>query len=172
MRMDFARQVSSSAVARAMSAGSNIEFIQALPIGRRTVAIACDGDAFAPPGEAEALGGRGLDGDATDVEASDLRDRLADDVAMRADLRRLADDRRVEMGDQPAAGGDARDSIFQEDVGRSAFPAHVRGRKVRADVAIGDGAENGVGEGVQQHVGVGMADSAASWAMRTPPSQM
>ena len=43
---------------------------------------------------------------------------------------------------------------------------------MRADVAVGDGAEHGVGDRVQQHVGVGMADQRRDRAATlTPPSQ-
>ena len=46
----------------------------------------------------------------------------------------------------------------EEAVGRGALPSRVAGREVVADVALADGAEQGVGQGVQAGVGVRMAD--------------
>lgn len=45
----------------------------------------------------------------------------------------------------------------EEDGGIGVFPARVAGRKETADVAGGDGAEQGVGDGVQEHVAVGVS---------------
>ena len=80
---------------------------------------------------------------------------------MRADLGPLAYDRHVDMQHAPAARGDQRCRMAQELIRRRAFPAHVARREVLADVAGADRAEQGVGDGVERHVGVGMADQPA-----------
>src|SRR6202035_5187469 len=49
------------------------------------------GDAFLASGKAEPLAGGRLDGDARDIDAGDLCNAGAHDVAQRADLRTLAD---------------------------------------------------------------------------------
>ena len=40
------------------------------------------------------------------------------------------------------------------------FPARIAGREEAADIAGGDGAQQRVGNGVQQHVAVGVAGQA------------
>ena len=79
-------------------------------------------------------------------------------VAMRPDPRRLAHDGEIEMRDAAAARGDALDREGEEAVGRGAAPLRIAGRKMRADVAVGQRAEDGVGQRMQRDVGVGMAD--------------
>ena len=76
---------------------------------------------------------------------------------MRPDLRPLADHRAVDMGDHAAAGSHAVCGIGQEDPGIRALPLRIGRREMRADVAVRQRAEDGVGNGVHQHVGVGMA---------------
>src|SRR5207237_10251292 len=60
------------------------------------------GDAFAPAGEAEALGGGGLDGDAGLVEPQDLGDAPSHGVAMGCDLGSLAENGDVDIADAAA----------------------------------------------------------------------
>ena len=77
--------------------------------GRRTVATACAGDAFAAAGEAELLGRRRLDADPRACRCARISAMRAHHrVAMRADLRPLADHRHIDMGDA-AAGARRRD---------------------------------------------------------------
>ena len=57
------------------------------------------GDAFAAADEAEAFIGRRLDSDASDIDAADFGDALPHGLAMRTDLRRLADQREVDVAD-------------------------------------------------------------------------
>ena len=53
--------------------------------------------------------------------------------------------------------GIGRDGVAQEPIRRGSFPLHVGGRKVRADVAVADRGEQGVGEGVEHDIRVRMA---------------
>src|ERR1700689_3811174 len=65
------------------------------------------GDAFFAAGKSEPLAGGRLHGDAGDIHAGDLGDPRPHDVAQRPDFRALADQRHLEVGDTPAARGDA-----------------------------------------------------------------
>ena len=91
------------------------------------------------------------------VEAGDLGDPRPHRLPVRADLGRFADQRRVEMDDDAAARPDALGRVGEKDVRRRALPLRVRGREMRADVALGQRAVDRVGERVQGDVGVGMA---------------
>ena len=95
-----------------------------------------------------------------DVDAGDLGDARAHGVAMRADARRLADDVDVEMGDAAAARAHALDREGEEAIGGGAAPLRIARRKVHADVAVGERAQDGVDQRMQHHVGVGMPGQA------------
>ncbi len=123
------------------------------PHGRRRET----GDAFAAPGKAELLARRRLDRDAADIEAGDLGDTAAHRLAVRADLRRFADERRVEMDDRAAARTHTFGRMGEEHLRRRALPLRVRRREMLADVALGERAIDRVGKRVQADVGVGMA---------------
>ena len=82
-------------------------------------------------------------------------------VAMRIDLRGLAHDRDIEMAHHAAALLHALDREGEEAVGRGAAPFLVARRKMHADIAVGERAEDRVGERMQRHVGVGMAGELA-----------
>ena len=77
---------------------------------------------------------------------------------MRADFGLFADDGEIEVRDAAAARRYALDCETQEFVGRCTLPLRITRRKVRADIAIGQRAENGVDQRMQPNVGVGMAD--------------
>ena len=94
------------------------------------------------------------------VDAGDLGDARAHLVAMRTDLRRLADERHVEIDDPPAFLAHAAHGVGKEAVGRRALPFRIGGREVLADVAVADGAEQRIGQRVQPDVGVRVADEA------------
>ena len=117
-------------------------------------------DPFGAAGEAELLAGRRLDRDPAGVDAGDLGDPGAHRLAVRPDLRRFADQRRVEMDDGAAARPHPLRRVGEKDLRRRALPLRVGGREVLADVAIGEGAVERVGERVERDVGVGMAAEA------------
>ena len=58
---------------------------------------------------------------------------------------------------RPPSGGNARCGIGEEDARGGAAPGRIARREVLADVAVADGAEQRVGEGMQPDVGVGVA---------------
>lgn len=79
---------------------------------------------------------------------------------MRADLRGLADDGQVEEVDPPAALADPR-GCKGEELGRCrAAPLRIARREMRADIAVGERAEQGIGQGVERDVAIGMGDDA------------
>ena len=116
---------------------------------------------FAAPGEAELLAGGRLHADTRRRDAGDLGDARAHGVAVRADPRRLADDRDIEMRDASAARLHALDRKVEEAVRGGAAPLRIARRKVHADVAVGERAEDRVDQRMQHDVGVGMARDAA-----------
>jgi hypothetical protein len=79
-----------------------------------------------------------------------------DRLSMRPDLRRLADHRQVGMIDPPAARVHQRNRMLDEAGRCRAAPLRVAGREMRADIAFADRAQDGVGQGVEQHVRVAM----------------
>src|SRR5438477_6159993 len=104
---------------------------------------------FFAAGEAEALAGRRLDGDARHRHAGNVGDASAHRVAMRTYFGSLADQRHFEIGNAAAALADTAHGIFKKAVGGSAFPLRIGRRKMHADVAVGKSAEHGIDEGMQ-----------------------
>ena len=91
------------------------------------------------------------------IEVEQLGDAPAHGVAVRGDLRGLAEHGDVDVADRAAACAYKSNGLAQEDGGGGALPARVRVGEMLADVARADGAEQRVGERVQGDVGVGMA---------------
>src|SRR5258705_8703273 len=120
------------------------------------------GDAFLAAGKAETFAGRRLDRNARDVQPRNLGNARAHGIAQRTNFRTLADHRDFEIGDPAAARGYAVDGVFQELVGRGALPLRIARRKVRTDIAVRQRAEDGVDQGMQADVAVGMGEKAAS----------
>jgi hypothetical protein len=83
---------------------------------------------------------------------------VVDRLAMGTDRRALADHGRVDVDDAAVeAGDDASQQLDRVGVA----PALVVGREVRADVACAGGAEDRVGDGVGEDVGVRVPDEPA-----------
>lgn len=110
---------------------------------------------------ASAFGSFGFEADAIFVDAAEFGDSRADGGAVRADLGRGQDQRGIEIDEGVAFGGDALEGFFKKDGGVGAFPLRVGGREERADVWGGNGSEEGVGDGVEEDVSVGVASEAA-----------
>jgi hypothetical protein len=117
------------------------------------------GDALAAAGEAQGLlGGRRLHADPVERQVQQFGQAGAHRLAVRLHLRGLADQGDVDIDHPAAAGPHPLERMGQEPVRGRALPLRVGGREVVADVAVADRAEQGVGQGVQADVGVGMAD--------------
>ena len=93
--------------------------------------------------------------------AGDRRNARAHGVAVRSNARRLAHNGHVEMRDHAGARAHALAGEGEKALGRGAAPLRIARRKVRADVAVGKRAEDGVDERVQRDVGVGMSGEPA-----------
>jgi hypothetical protein len=74
---------------------------------------------------------------------------------VRRDLRRLRDDRRVEVADHPSPRGDDAHHVSQELAAVDVLPARIGVGEMRAEVAERERAEQRVADGVQQGVGIG-----------------
>jgi len=84
----------------------------------------------------------------------------ANGVSDRFEFGSLGDDGAVEIDDAEAGVVDASDG-FAEEVGRvAAVVGGVVVGEQLADVALGDGAEQRVGDGVEEDVAVGMGDGS------------
>ena len=125
--------------------------------GSRTVAVARHAIPSPRPVKPSRFGRRRLDRDAADVNAGDLGDAGAHRLAMRTDLGRLADERRVEMDDEASARAHPLRRMRKEKMRSRAFPSGIGGREMGADVALGERAVDRVGERMQRHVRVRMA---------------
>ena len=89
------------------------------------------------------------------------RDVRAHGRDVRRELRRLRDDRGIDVADLVAARVDQRRNVAQEHAAVGALPPRVGVRKVRTDVAQRERAQQRVADRVQQHVGVGMPGEPA-----------
>ena len=65
----------------------------------------------------------------------------------------------------------ALDRKGKETVGGGAAPLLIAGRKMHADVAVSERAEDRVDQRMQGHVGVGMTVTLRACGIRTPPSK-
>ena len=117
-------------------------------------------DTFPPAGKSQPLGCRRLHGDTRFREAGDFRETGADRIAMGRQLRCLADEGRIDMGDLAAARPHAANGMAQENVRRRAFPRRVGRWKVEAYVGFRQGTVERVGNRMQEDIGIGMADEA------------
>lgn len=70
----------------------------------------------------------------------------------------------IKVRDRVASVGDSSQSLPQENRRVGALPFRVRGWEKRANIRRGDGAEQGIGNGVEENVSVGVA--AESSGMR------
>src|SRR3546814_11708081 len=76
---------------------------------------------------------------------------------MRANFRRFGNDGQVDMVDPPAARRDAFAGEGEEAVRRRAAPLRIARREMVADVAVGKGAEDRVGQRLKRDIGIAMA---------------
>src|SRR5215211_6133742 len=116
------------------------------------------GDALFAAGEAEPFAGGRFHGNARNVYAADLGDFRAHRIAQRADLWPLADQRHLEIADAPAACGNALNGVFQKAVGGGALPLRIARREMRADITVGERAEDRIDQRMQAHIAVGMGE--------------
>jgi len=77
---------------------------------------------------------------------------------MGGQLGLLGDQRRIDIDRPPAALGQQRHGAPQQDAAVGALVARVGIGKMAADIAQRHGAEQGIGDRVQQRIGVGMPE--------------
>jgi hypothetical protein len=80
---------------------------------------------------------------------------------VRRDTRRLAYNRHVEMGDDAGACAHTLAGESEKALGRRAAPLRIARRKVHADVAVSERAEDGIDQRMQRNVGIGMSGEPA-----------
>src|SRR5262245_25016427 len=115
----------------------------------------CIGDnAFTSAGEAELFAGRCLHSDALCVEARDPCDVRAHCVAVRRYAWELTDNREIEMRNKATTCPHPIDRENKEPVGRRAAPLRIGWRKMRANIAVGERAEDGIGKCMERNVGI------------------
>jgi len=108
----------------------------------------------------EAFGGLALDADVVDVDAEEVGDALAHLSRERDDLGAVHDEDAVDVDDLEADEGDFFERGFEENGGVGALPLGVGGGEEGADVSGGYGSEEGVGDGVEEEIAVGVAGEA------------
>ena len=75
---------------------------------------------------------------------------------MGADLGRLADQGKVDIGDGITGRAHEADHVFEKLPRTRAAPLRIAGREVSADIPVPDRAKHGVGDGVERNISVGM----------------
>ena len=75
------------------------------------------------------------------------------------------------VDDAAAFAAPAPTACGQKAVGGGAAPLRIAGREMHADIAVREGAEERVGQRVQDHVAVRMGLDPRRAGTRTPPSQ-
>ena len=118
------------------------------------------GDAFFATGEAEAFGGGGLDADVVRVGADDVGEALLHLWDMGVQLRALGTDGGVEVDEAVALLGYQADGLAEDDLAVDTIGLGSGVGEVVADVAHVGGPEQGVADGMQQHVGITVAQQA------------
>ena len=118
------------------------------------------GDAFLAAREAKALGGSGLDGYIVDIAADNAGHRLLHLRDMGIHLRTLGTDGGVDVDQMIAFGGNKVDGLAEENLAVDAVGLGSGIRKVVANVAHIGGTEEGVADGVQQHVSIAVTQQS------------
>jgi len=119
-----------------------------------------DGMALGDVIEIEAFGGFGLDADLVEFDAEEVGDADAHFAGDGRDFGRGENEGGVDVYDAVAGVLEFFKGEIEEDGGVGVFPSRVVGREEGADVARGHCAEEGVGDGVEEDVAVGVAGEA------------
>ena len=121
----------------------------------------CDGmgaDAFLAAFEAEVFGSGGFDGDIVNRGVEDVGDGLAHERDERGYLGLLSNDDAVDVADAESMLVDELKAVAEEYFAVDVFVLGVVVGEVLSDVAEGGGTEDGVADGMEEYVGVGMAE--------------
>ena len=111
----------------------------------------------------------GLDADLADVAGEDVRQRGADGWDVRSEFWLLGEDDGVEVAKAPRSNAVIRKHVAEQSRAVCASIGFVRVRKPLSDVPQRECAENGIGDRMQEHVRVGVAEQAAvPWDLHSP----
>jgi hypothetical protein len=102
-----------------------------------------------------------FDPDLRRVDAQQPGDMLLDFLGVGTDLRRGQNQGAVNVPHDVARCFDLLHRLAHEQGRVSALPFRIARRKIRSDVSRGNGPEQRVGQGVKQHISVGMAGKPA-----------
>ena len=114
-------------------------------------------DAFFASGEAQPFRRCRLHAHAADIDAEQVGDAGHHGGGVRGDFGLLADEGDIDIGEGAAAGGDAGGSMAEEAGAVGVFVFIVAGGEMAADIAFGERAVDGVAQGMDADIGVGMA---------------
>ena len=118
------------------------------------------GDALLAACEAEPFGGRGLDGDIVLVAATDLCHTGLHGRDVGIHLGALGADGGVDVHQTVAFCGNQGDGVAEDDLAVHAFGLCRGVGEVIADVAHIRCSQQGIADGVQQHVGIAVTQEA------------
>lgn len=118
-------------------------------------------DGLALADRADALVGLSLNVDAFDRNAQEAGQIIADGLLGGCEPRSFEDDDGVGVDDAPAGCMDPTEGLGDKDRGIRACPAGVGVGEDLADVRASDRSEEGVGEGVEEDVAIGVACGSA-----------
>lgn len=99
----------------------------------------------------------GFHPDTADVQVKRGRDVVLHGLKERSDLRRFGQKRCVNIDDSALVKGDLAGYLLQEKPARSILPAGVGILEEVADIGLAESAQDGIAEGMEEDVGVGMA---------------
>lgn len=116
------------------------------------------GDAFLATGEAEFLGGGCLDAYIVNVDVHDLGETLLHSFDVRVELRALGTYGAVDVAYTIALGGDEVNGLAKEYLRVDAIGLSGGVGEVISYVAHVGGTEQGVADGVDEYVGIAMAE--------------
>ncbi len=115
-------------------------------------------DAFFPSLKAEMFGGGGFDRDGTGVDAEDVGDSLPHLRDIGTHFGALGYNDAVDIAYAVAVGRQEFVAAAEQDFAVDVFVLGVVVGEMFADVAESGSTQQGVTDGVEQHVGIGMAE--------------
>src|SRR5438477_7917981 len=107
--------------------------------------------------EVQTLRRFGLEADTIVAYVKQSGDVPANLSAVRADLGSSQNEARVEVADLVSGIAHSFQCLLQKDYRVRAFPFGIRWREQGPDIRGGNRSEQGIGDGVQQHIAIGMS---------------
>lgn len=118
-------------------------------------------DAFFTAGEAELLGGGGFDGDVIRVYAHDVGKGLLHLGNVGVEFGTLGTDGGIDVANGVASGGDDVEGLAEQNLGVDVLELIAfLGGEVVADVTHVGGAEDGIADGMDEDIGIGVSEQS------------